>query len=145
MIPTLRHCCASMTLPSIQSQIWDAQFNRENVWLMLSLLVVQSSRCGVCHLLKEVIQWLTSKKQVTKDRSVRADWIYNLIETMLGNLHYFYMTVHCYTSILIEQIFPYFELYSILTALFHTCSCMVCNEVTPGLVSVHGSGISLLL
>lgn len=64
---------------------------------------------------------------------------------MLSDVNYFYMTVHYYTSILIELNFPYVELYSTLTALFHTCSCMVCNEVTPDFVSVHGSGISLLL
>lgn len=145
MIPTLRHCCASMALPSIQPQRRDAQFNRENVWLILFLSVVQYYRCEVCHFLEEVPQWLTSKKQVSKDRSVRAEWIYNLTETMLGNMHYFYTSVHCYTSILIELNFPYFELCFTLTALFHTCSCMVCNEVTLGLVSVRGSVISLPL
>lgn len=64
---------------------------------------------------------------------------------MLSNVHYFYMTVHCYTSLLVELNFPYFELYSTLKELFHTCGCMVGNEVTPGLVSEHGSVINLLL
>lgn len=64
---------------------------------------------------------------------------------MLGNVHYFYMTVHCNTVILIQLNFPYFEFYSALTALLHTCNCMVFNEVTPRLGSAHDSDISLLL
>lgn len=64
---------------------------------------------------------------------------------MLGNVHYFYMTVHCNTAILIQLNFPSFELYSALIALLHTCNCMGFSKITPGLGSVHDSDISLLL
>jgi len=65
---------------------------------------------------------------------------------MLGNVHYFYVTVHCNSAILIELNFPHFELYSALMAFLHTCNCMVFNEITPGLGGrVHDSSISLLL
>lgn len=64
---------------------------------------------------------------------------------MLGNVHYFYMTVHCNTVILIQLNFPYFELYSALTALLNTCNCMIFDEITPCLGSARDSGISLLL
>lgn len=64
---------------------------------------------------------------------------------MLCNVHYFYVTVHCNTAILIQLNFPYFELYSALITLLHTCNCVVFNEIAPGLGNVHDSSISLLL
>lgn len=65
-----------------------------------------------------------SNQQETNNQGKICKSIVN-IETMLGHVHYFYKTVHCNTTILIQLNFPYFDLYSAFVSVLYTCSCMV--------------------